>query len=426
MSNTYNSEYFLMRLILKSDYWRSIASVLTGSAIAQIIPILGALVIARLYSPGEFGVFASWLGGVVFLGVLVTGRFETALAIEQDGEPRGHAAYAVLVTSLMVAFGLMFAILVLSYAFPAITQSISTTLLLCAVPTALTIGVLQTWQSWAAAEGNYGQLSRMRICSASAITLLQIGLGWIQPSATTLGVGYFLGGLIACGIAMKLIPLRVPGQDATKVKKIKEFWSRQRRFPQFSLPADAINSAAAQLPIIIVAHRYGAEVAGLLAMTLRILGAPLGLLGKSVLDVFKRHAASHYRQYGECSDMYIRTLKVLSVGSLIFVVAMLFLSESLFVVFFGEKWRFSGTIATWMLPYFALAFIASPLSYMVYIAGKQNLDLMWQLALLAMTVTALSVFQNYATALKIYSAGYAALYFVYIAMSYHFSLGEKR
>lgn len=82
-----------------------------------------------------------------------------------------------------------------------------------------------------------------------------------------------------------------------------------------------------------MAHRYGAEVAGLLAMTLRILGAPLGLLGKSVLDVFKRHAASHYRQYGECSDMYIRTLKVLSVGSLIFVVAMLFLSESLFVVF---------------------------------------------------------------------------------------------
>ncbi|NNA93372.1 oligosaccharide flippase family protein [Pseudomonas gessardii] len=415
-----------MRLILKSDYWRSIASVLTGSAIAQIIPILGALVIARLYSPGEFGVFASWLGGVVFLGVLVTGRFETALAIEQDGEPRAYAVFAVLVTALMVAFGLMLTTVVLSYVVPEITQTVSLLLLLCAVPTALTIGVLQTWQSWAAAEGNYGLLSKMRISGASSITLLQIGFGCVHPSATTLGIGYFLGSLIACGIAMKLMPLRVPALETSKAKKIKEFWFRQRRFPQFSLPADAINSAAAQLPVIIVAHRYGAEVAGLLAMTIRILGAPLGLLGKSVLDVFKRHAASHYREVGECRDIYIRTLKALSLGSLMFVVAMLFLSEPLFVIFFGEKWRFSGTIATWMLPYFALAFIASPLSYMVYIAGKQNLDLLWQMALLAMTVGALSVFQNYATALKIYSAGYAVLYIVYIAMSYHFSLGEKR
>ncbi|WP_082143256.1 lipopolysaccharide biosynthesis protein [Pseudomonas fildesensis] len=415
-----------MRLTLKSDYWRSIASVLTGSAIAQIIPILGALVIARLYSPGEFGIFASWLGGVVFLGVLITVRFETALAIEQDGAPRAHAVYSVVITSLVVAVGFMLATLLVLYVFPEITQTVSLTLLLCAVPTALTIGLLQTWLSWAAAEGHYGLLSKMRICGASSITFLQIGLGCIHPNATVLGIGYFLGGLIACGIAIKLMPLRVPGREIGKAKTVKGFWYRQRRFPQFSLPADAINSAAAQLPVIIVAHRYGAEVAGLLAMTLRILGAPLGLLGKSVLDVFKRHAASRYREYGECRDIYIRTFKVLSLGSLIFVAVMLFLSEPIFVIFFGEKWRFSGTIATWMLPYFALAFIASPLSYMVYIAGKQNLDLLWQVALLAMTVTALSVFQDYAVALKVYSVGYAALYVVYVAMSYHFSLGDKR
>ncbi|EJO93851.1 polysaccharide biosynthesis protein [Ectopseudomonas mendocina DLHK] len=74
---------------------------------------------------------------------------------------------------------------------------------------------------------------------------------------------------------------------------------------------------------------------------------------------------------------------------------------------------------------FALRFIASPLSYMVYIAGKQHLDLLWQVGLLVMTLVCLGVVQGHQSALIVYSFGYAALYLVYLAMSYRFSLGLK-
>jgi O-antigen/teichoic acid export membrane protein len=415
-----------MRVNIRNNYWKSIASVLTGSAVAQAIPILGALVLARIFSPGEFGVYASWLGVVVFISVIITGRFETSLAIEADGDPRRLAFVSTLLAAGIASLSLLVLLLIASVVFPAMLQKIALPLLLCALPTALTIAIVQAWQSWAAAEGAYRKLTTIRIANAGAITVSQIIIGFFQPSASVLALGYLVGGVIACALCTTLMPLGKLPVEYRNFQSVKHFWYRQRRFPLLSLPADAINTAAAQLPIIIVASRFGAEVAGLLAMTLRILGAPLGLLGKSVLDVFKRHAATRYREYGECRDIYLQTFKVLSGGSIVFVVAMFFLSETLFVIAFGEQWRFSGTIAIWMLPYFALAFIASPLSYMVYIAGRQHVDLCWQIALLTMTFLCLTAPTHYESALKFYSAGYALLYVVYIIMSYRFSLGAKK
>ena len=162
-------------------------------------------------------------------------------------------------------------------------------------------------------------------------------------------------------------------------------------------------------------------------MTMRILGAPIGLLGKSVLDVFKRHAAISYRERGECRADYVRTFRILAIASLGSCLVMASVSESFFALAFGENWRGAGTIAVWLLPLFALRFIASPLSYMVYIAGKQHVDLVWQVALLAMTIAALNIpFYGHDIALQAYSAGYSLLYIVYLAMSYRFSLGNRR
>ncbi|WP_187312921.1 oligosaccharide flippase family protein [Candidatus Williamhamiltonella defendens] len=416
-----------MNVNIKNGYWRSIASVLTGSVVAQIIPVLGTLILARICSPSEFGLYASWLGVVLFISVIITGRFETSLAIEEDGDSRKFSFVSTLITSCTVSLFLLILLSVVAASYPAISEKIALSLSLWAIPTALTIAVVQTWQSWAAAEGAYRKLSIIRITNASAIILSQLAFSFFQLSgATMLAFGYFSGGLITCALCAKLMPVGKLPTEYKKIEVIKAFWYRQRRFPLLSLPADAINSAATQLPIIIVASRFGAEATGSLAMTLRILGAPIGLLGKSVLDVFKRHAATHYREFGECRDIYIKNFKILLIGSLVFVFVMFFLSETLFVIAFGEQWRFSGTIVIWMLPYFALAFVASPLSYIVYISNKQYLDLFWQISLFTMTCISLIVPEQYADALKIYSGGYALLYVIYIVMSYRFSLGGKK
>jgi O-antigen/teichoic acid export membrane protein len=408
-----------------SGFWRSVVSVMTGTAVAQVIPVVGSLVLARLYAPAQFGFFSAWLGVVLLAAVVFTGRFETALAIEPDGEPRRLAVISTLATASLAA---VLSAAVLGIAVGAGSGwlgNIPTVLIVTSVPTALAIAAAQTWQSWAAAEGSYRPLSAMRIAQATAVTALQIVIGYRYASAESLAIAHFLGVIVGLAYSARVMPCGT-FPDGKAAATIRDFWNRQRRFPLFSLPADSINTAAAQLPVLIVAGRFGTEIAGLLAMAMRILGAPIGLLGKSVLDVFKRHAAASFRERGECRSDYLRTFKALAFGSVVFCLILAFSSESLFAFAFGENWRGAGTIAVWLLPLFALRFIASPLSYMVYIAGKQHLDLIWQVALLGMTLASLNLPQRHDHALQAYSAGYALLYVAYLVMSYRFSLGKGR
>lgn len=412
---------------MRSNFWRSVVTVLGGTALAQAIPILGSLIVARQYVPTDFGIFSGWLGIVMLLAVLFTGRFETALAIEADGEPRRLAVISTLSTCLLIACcaGLFLAISMSFGVEAALLGKVPPQMICATVPTAFAIAAAQTWQSWAAAEGNYRQLNLMRITEATMVTIAQISAGTMIKSAIALAIAYLLGVLCGLFVAVRLMPLGAP-PIGKYIVTVSGFWRRHRRFPLISLPADAINTAAAQLPILIVANRFGADIAGLLAMTMRIMGAPIGLLGKSVLDVFKRHAAASFRERGECRDDYIRTFKVLLVGSSVFCVVMSFSNETLFALVLGEHWRSSGTFAVWLLPLFALRFMASPLSYIVYITGKQHVDLIWQVALLGMTFITLSHPQQHDIALQSYSIGYSLLYVVYLMMSYRFSLGVKR
>jgi O-antigen/teichoic acid export membrane protein len=86
----------------RRDYWRAVALVFSGTAVAQMIPLLGSLVIARLFLPAEFGIFMAWLGIAALAGIFVTARFEMALALEEDGRPRAEAASATFLTTILL------------------------------------------------------------------------------------------------------------------------------------------------------------------------------------------------------------------------------------------------------------------------------------------------------------------------------------
>lgn len=404
-----------------ASFWRSVLVVLTGSAAAQAIPLLGSLVIARLFSPAQYGQFATWLGVVAVGAVAITGRYEMALAIERDGEPRRVAARATLL--VVLCGGVLLTVASILAGLVGLSGDIPPLLLWSVGPAAAAVAASQTWQSWAAADGNYRDLGIIRIVQAGAITGAQVLAGLLDASAHGLALAH-LGGVVAGTLlASRRLSLSRPAAAQEPSAGAIDFLRRQRRYPMLALPADSVNTAAAQLPLVLVAHRFGADVAGLLALTLRIVGAPIGLLGASVLDVFRRRSAASYLERGECRAEYVDTFRMLALGSAVVAASLALVAEPGFALAFGETWRMSGTIAAWLMPMFALRFVASPLSYMFYVAGKQHLDLVWQLALLGTTLACLWLPRSPELAIQLYGAGYAVLYCIYLALTYRLSKG---
>jgi O-antigen/teichoic acid export membrane protein len=407
-----------------SRFWRQVGAVLSGTALAQLIPLLGSLAIARLYIPAEFGLFAAWIGAASLAAVAATGRYEVALALEADGAPRRIAAratlVAVLVAGLPLGGGVAFLAAVGGLA------GVPAALALWFVPAALVIAACQTWLTWAAAEGRLRELSSLRILQALLVTSAQVGAGMFWPSAASLAIAHTLGAALTLLAASWVLPLwggTRAGVDESGLSGMRSFWSRRRRFPLLSLPADGINTAAAQLPVLVIGARFGAEVAGHLALTMRVLAVPVALLGSAVLDVFRRRSAQSWREHGHCRDVFQQTFTVLAAGSTLGSIVLALCAEPLFTLAFGPQWRAAGTMALWLLPLFALRFVASPLSYLFYVAEKQHVDLAWQTVLLAMTVATLWLPSGHAAALQAYSLGYCAMYVVYLLLSYRFSRG---
>ena len=407
-------------------FWRSVGVVLTGTVAAQSIPLLGSFVIARIYAPAEFGVFSAWLGFVMMAAVVITGRFEMALAVESDGAPRRFAVAATLGT-ILLSSSFFVVVTVLFYHTSYLLVTVHTSIVGLFFPAALLAGVTHTWQAWAAAEGNYRGLSWIRISQAFVVTIAQIGFGIISPTAFGMMVGHVLGTAAGIGFAMYFMPINPFAMGARKEfwSRLMAFWLNQRRFPIFALPADVINSASGQLPLILITSHFGADASGLFALTMRVLGAPIGLFGAAVLDVFKRSASSSYRDKGHCKEDYERTFWLLTAGGVVLALGIHLTAESLFVWAFGEPWRQSGVIAHWLIPMFALRFVASPLSYVFYIAGKQQVDLAWQCALLATTFGSFMLTSSLEDSIKIYALSYSLLYVVYALLSYNYSKGKQ-
>lgn len=90
---------------------------------------------------------------------------------------------------------------------------------------------------------------------------------------------------------------------------------------------------------------------------------------------------------------------------------------------FGAEWMESGRYAILLIPMFYMRFVVSPLSYTIYIAQRQGLDLIWQLGLLGITAACFLLAGGVLEALWWYSASYAIMYVIYFAMSYRCAKG---
>jgi len=352
----------------------------------------------------------------------MTGRLEMALAVETDGQSRRHAVVAIIKTIVITSLVALLVLGVCTLMKLVFLDQFSFSLLAILIPTAAMIAGNGTLQNWAAADGRYQHLSIMRIVQASSVAILQIVFGLLNNDSFELACGYFAGTVIGL-LTGYLMSLGKKELITSERESLNKFWYRQRSFVLYSLPASAISSATAQLPVVLVAAKFGSEVAGILSIAMRMVGAPMSILSTSVLDVFKRNAAQAYHDRGECRAEYLYSLRLLFLVAVCSTFVIGVCAKPVFSEIFGKSWAGAGVVTLLLLPKFGIGFMASPLSYIFYIVGKRHLDLIWQLCLLGMTMAAFLSLASFHSALLCYSVGYSVLYVIYLWMSYSLSCG---
>ena len=68
-------------LNLKSEFSKNVLTLVTGTTIAQSIPIAISPILTRIYTPEDFGVLALFISITTILGTIANGRYELAIVL---------------------------------------------------------------------------------------------------------------------------------------------------------------------------------------------------------------------------------------------------------------------------------------------------------------------------------------------------------
>ncbi|MFC4931135.1 lipopolysaccharide biosynthesis protein [Massilia sp. GCM10023247] len=402
-------------------FWKHVITVLGGALGAQALPLLAAPLITRLCTPAEMGAFSLWLAVVAVAAVGATLRMETAMILDHEAEQQrtcfGVVFYTATVTALLVT---SLAVLAHLIDLPAVRQLSWPALLTLGVGTWLTAN-MQTTLAYATSHNAFGKAARAKIWGAGTIAATQLLLLACGADALGLLAGQLIGLATGLLVARRLLDPPSVRLSFTLGPEGRSYLLRHRKFWQFTLPSNLLNSLVGQLPLILIGMRHGALAAGLFALTQRVLAAPISLLAASVLEVFKRQSVHEFQSVGNCKQAYRYTFKVLLLLGLLPSLSLLLFSPQLFAWVFGPAWREAGELAQILAPLYFLNFIASPLSYVFFVTGKQNVDMWWQVTLFAMTVAVFLMPGSLHDNVLWYAIGYSTLYLVYLHMSWQCS-----
>lgn len=421
----------MRRLLPQSRYARNLLTLMTGTTLAQAIPIAISPILTRMYSPEEFGRFALYMAVVMIFSVLVTGRYELAILLPRQDRDALHIA--ALAVTLSIAISALLLLIVLFFALPIAEllgdAGLAPWLYWGPVSTLL-VGVYQSLNYWSNRKAQYKRLAISRTIQSGSVSLAQLGIGYSSSGPVGLVGGQIIGQVLATSVLARVI-LR---EDHAHIQALRPRRSlvlakKYINFPKYLIVAHGFNTSSGQMPVLLLAALFNTSAAGLFTLTQRVMAAPMSLIANALGDVFRQEASQAFIHQGQCKTIYQKTFKRLLLISLAPFSVFFFVAPDLFAWVFGEQWRVAGEYAQILTPMAFFQFITSPLSSMFMIAEKQKLDLFWQILLLTLVVASFlfgKLFLSAVGVLKVFSAVYCVAYGVNGLMSYHFAKNSAR
>lgn len=365
---------------LPSGFTRDVAVLTAGNVGGQLISVLAIPILARLYSPSEYGIFAVYSSILALLHVNVALRYEIAIPAVR-GERQllavtGVSFAAVLLTSVVVAL----VAIPVSFWGDVYLPSIPFLHYAWILPVALLtsgIGTVLTW--FAIRRGAIIDLAYTRIAQGFTGVAAQALFALFGFGAAGLLLGDALARLVG---AIRLgLPLRrcwKERQVAIGVRTVIAAARHHRGFAIVAGPAGLMNAIVLQLPTLLIGGFFGKEAVGWYSMTQRVLGAPVGLVGQAIGRAFTGHFAQRMREESSdlttFFDLCVKRLAMYGTGPILLIGAV---SPWLLPVVLGEIWRPAGWLTLASTPMFVAGFIISPLSPVLLMINRHRIQLLW-------------------------------------------------
>jgi O-antigen/teichoic acid export membrane protein len=368
------------KLLLKSELFRDTSILISGTAIAQVIPILLQPILSRYFTPEIIGAYSVYLSLTGILVVISSLKYELAIILpKQDKE-----AFAVFFLSLILnlLFNILLLLVIIFWkskilGFLNLSSAFSTYLYLVPLGTFL-YSFYQCINYWLIRKKRFFPISLNKFVRRGFEGTAQVAFKFAKmPNGLILGdlighVANICSGVyqgIKSGLSLRLFSLA----------KVKYVITKYSEYPKYNIIPGFMSACSYLLPAIMINKFYSVGNTGFFNYSKLLLSIPLALIASSISNVLLQRVSEKDKlKLSIRKDLISIFFFVILIAILEVAIIMLW-SEDIFKIFFGNKWEFSGTISKILVWAFAFNFIVSSFSSIFISLRKIKLLSVWQL-----------------------------------------------
>lgn len=382
---TYSREFRFLDYV---TLYKSIVTLITGTTVAQAVPLAISPILTRIYSPEDFGLLSLYIAALSIIGAVVNARYELAIMLPgNDRNAINIAALAFLICSF-VSFSLFVLVILAVWFYGDYLGSVGLRYWIFILPfSVFFMGCFNILNYYSTRMAAFTQLRNSIVIKSILMAAIQIGVGLVKSGPA----GLFLGQFISQFFANKKLY-----QSVFSVHKIKLAFDYRRmivlakkysEFPKFSVGSTLANVSANYLTNFFVTIFYDVKTLGFYALVQRILGMPSSVIGEAVGQVFYKQAVSEKKKFGTSFKSFKNTFLGLTVVAVIGYGLLYVVVVDLFAFVFGFEWVVAGYYAQLLIPMLAIQFVVSPLTRINQVYMKNKNVLYWQLGLVLVYIS---------------------------------------
>lgn len=390
--------YFLrnhIKTFRQSKFVRNVFAVATGIAAAQAISLAFMPFLTRLYGPEAFGALAAFTAILNIITPLATLGYANAIIMPKTEEEVNAVARLSLMSAGIVAPLALIAVYAFQFPLAKLTGLEHQPNLLYLIPISLLlVALLSVANQVAIREGLFKAKSSSYVASTFIVNLGKLGVGYISATGITLIIFLIISNLINYTMLMARVP-KVGAFDFRQwfgISGIRQAAFNYKDFAIYRMPQSILNAASLGLPVILLTNFFSTSAAGQYAITTLILGAPVMLLGNSVLEVFFPKITTLVRDNpASAFHMLWKSTLLMSVIGLV-PFSIIFLWGDLILPWvLGEAWGRAGEYSQWIALWMFSVLITRPAVAAMPVLKLQGFLLVYEIIITVLRIGSISL-----------------------------------
>jgi len=382
----------VMNRLGRGGFLRNVLVVMSGTAVAQLIGFAFSPVLSRLYDPVHFGLFGAYMSVVSVIGAATTFNYTDALMLPKRGEEAAALFLVACLAAGLITLGTALICLVAPVRwFDSFGIGEISSLIWLLPVSVFLFGANLALTAWCSRLKAFSTTSRSQVLRSMTVCAAQTGGGVAKLGGT---------GLIAAVVVAEFATLMYMGKrvlaqsgrllrDCARWSLLCSAAKEYREFAIYGTPQKVMNALSQGIPVLLLAHYYGAAVAGSYAFGIRLLQAPMNFVLTSVRQVLYQKLSQIKADGGDLYPPFLKSTGIL-IGISIVPASLGFLvAPPLFAFVFGEEWREAGEFGRWLIIWLIPMFCNVPAALSARILRLQRDLFLLDVLLLSSRATAL-------------------------------------